>query len=66
MGRLYDALYDHQDSICTVLVRREQLASVMAEVYGRLTDKPGVVIDQGIFTLAARHARGAAARPCCS
>src|SRR6202011_2543593 len=37
MGRLYDALYDHQGSIRTVLVRHEQLASVMAEVYGRLT-----------------------------
>ena len=37
MGRLYDALYDHQGTIRTVLVRHEQLASVMAEVYGRLT-----------------------------
>ena len=35
MGRLYDALYDHQRTIRTVLVRHEQLASVMAEVYGR-------------------------------
>src|SRR5262249_49876698 len=52
MGRLYDALYDHQSSIRTVLVRHEQLASVMAEVYGRLTGKPGVVIGQGIFMLA--------------
>ena len=42
MGRLYDALYDHQDSIRAVLVRHEQLASVMAEVYGRLTGRPGV------------------------
>jgi acetolactate synthase I/II/III large subunit len=52
MGRLYDALYDHQDTIRTVLVRHEQLASVMAEVYGRLTGKPGVAIGQGIFMLA--------------
>src|SRR6516165_11599274 len=52
MGRLYDALYDHQDSVRTVLVRHEQLASVMAEVYGRLTGKPGVAIGQGIFMLA--------------
>jgi acetolactate synthase-1/2/3 large subunit len=52
MGRLYGALYDHQDSIRTVLVRHEQLASVMAEVYGRLTGKPGVAIGQGIFMLA--------------
>ena len=33
MGRLYDALYDHQDSVRCVLVRHEQLASVMVEVY---------------------------------
>ncbi len=52
MGRLYDALYDHQHTIRTVLVRHEQLASVMAEVYGRLTGKPGVAIGQGIFMLA--------------
>ncbi|MGI9381632.1 MAG: thiamine pyrophosphate-binding protein, partial [Methyloligellaceae bacterium] len=52
MGRLYDALYDHQDTVRTVLVRHEQLASVMAEVYGRLTGKPGVAIGQGIFMLA--------------
>jgi acetolactate synthase-1/2/3 large subunit len=52
MGRLYDALYDHQHTIRTVLVRHEQLASVMAEVYGRLTGRPGVAIGQGIFMLA--------------
>ena len=39
MGRLYDALYDHQETIRAVLVRHEQLASVMAEVYGRLTGR---------------------------
>ena len=52
MGRLYDALYDHQGTVRAVLVRHEQLASVMAEVYGRLTGKPGVAIGQGIFMLA--------------
>ena len=52
MGRLYDALYDHQESVRCVLVRHEQLASVMAEVYGRLTGKPGVCTGQGIFMLA--------------
>jgi acetolactate synthase-1/2/3 large subunit len=52
MGRLYDALYDHRDSVRAVLVRHEQLASVMAEVYGRLTGRPGVAIGQGIFMLA--------------
>jgi len=52
MGRVYDALYDHPHTIRTVLVRHEQLASVMAEVYGRLTGRPGVAIGQGIFMLA--------------
>lgn len=52
MGRLYDALYDTQDTVRCVLVRHEQLASVMAEVYGRLTGKPGVAVGQGIFMLA--------------
>ena len=52
MGSLYDVLYDHQDTIRTVLVRHEQLASVMAEVYGRLTGKPGVAVGQGAFVLA--------------
>jgi acetolactate synthase-1/2/3 large subunit len=52
MGRFYDALYDHQDTVRCVLVRHEQLASVMAEVYGRLTGKPGVCVGQGIFMLA--------------
>lgn len=52
MGRLYDALYDHRDTIRTVLVRHESLAGVMAEVYGRLTGRPGVAIGQGAFMLA--------------
>jgi acetolactate synthase-1/2/3 large subunit len=52
MGYLYHALYDHQETIRTVLVRHESLASVMAEVYGRLTGRPGVAIGQGAFMLA--------------
>lgn len=52
MGRIYSALYDRQEHVRAVLVRHEQLASVMAEVYGRLTGKPGVCMGQGIFMLA--------------
>jgi acetolactate synthase-1/2/3 large subunit len=52
MGHIYNALYDHQSTIRAVLVRHESLASVMAEVYGRLTGKPGVAIGQGGFMLA--------------
>jgi acetolactate synthase-1/2/3 large subunit len=49
---LFNALYDHRSTIRTILVRHESLAGVMAEVYGRLTDKPGVAIGQGIFMVA--------------
>ena len=50
-GRIFNALYDHQDSIRTVLVREEGLGAVMADVYGRLTGKPGVVMGQAAFML---------------
>jgi len=50
-GRIFNALYDHQDSIRTVLVREEGLAAVMADVYGRLTGKPGVCMGQAAFML---------------
>ncbi len=48
---LFDALYDHRSTIRTVLVRHESLAGVMAEVYGRLTGRPGVALGQGAFML---------------
>jgi acetolactate synthase-1/2/3 large subunit len=48
---LFDVLFDHRSTIRTVLVRHESLAGVMAEVYGRLTGKPGVAIGQGAFML---------------
>jgi acetolactate synthase-1/2/3 large subunit len=47
-GRIFDALYD-STRIQTILVRHEQVGSIMAEMYGRLTGKPGVVMGQGIF-----------------
>jgi acetolactate synthase-1/2/3 large subunit len=49
---LFDALYDHRSTIRTILVRHESLAGVMAEVYGRLTGKPGIAIGQGAFMLS--------------
>lgn len=51
-GPIWDALYDHQDSVRAVLVREESLGSVMAEVYGRLTGRPGIVMGQGLFVVA--------------
>jgi len=47
-GRIFDALHDSRE-IQTILVRHEQVGSIMAEMYGRLTGKPGVVMGQGIF-----------------
>jgi acetolactate synthase-1/2/3 large subunit len=47
-GRIFDALYD-SSSVRTILVRHEQTGSVMAEMYGRVTGRPGVVMGQGIF-----------------
>src|SRR5438034_6153068 len=47
-GRIFDALYD-STAIQTVLVGHEQVGSIMAEMCGRLTGKPGVVMGQGIF-----------------
>jgi acetolactate synthase-1/2/3 large subunit len=50
-GRLFTALAQHQNTIRTLTVREESLAGVMAEVYGRLTRKPGVIIGQGPWVL---------------
>ena len=49
MGTVFNALYDHRETVRSVLVREEARAGVMAEVYGRLTGRPGVVIAQGAF-----------------
>jgi acetolactate synthase-1/2/3 large subunit len=50
-GRLFMALANHQNEVRTVLVREESLAGVMAEVVGRLTGRPGVIIGQGPWVL---------------
>jgi acetolactate synthase-1/2/3 large subunit len=47
--RIFDALYDHQSKIHTILARHEQGAACMADMYGRLIGKPGVVMGQGAF-----------------
>jgi acetolactate synthase-1/2/3 large subunit len=48
---IFNALYDHRPRIRVVLVREEGLAAVMADVYGRLTGRPGVTMGQGAFML---------------
>ena len=50
-GRIVSGLSKYQNSIRTVLVREESLGGVMAEVYGRLTRRPGVMLGQGPWVL---------------
>lgn len=47
--KVYDALHDVQDKITCILARHEQAAACMADMYGRLTGKPGVFMAQGAF-----------------
>ncbi|MEI3606631.1 thiamine pyrophosphate-binding protein [Pseudogracilibacillus sp. SE30717A] len=49
MMKLYDSLTN--STIKPILTRHEQIASIMAEVYGRLTGKPGVFTAQGAWTV---------------
>jgi acetolactate synthase-1/2/3 large subunit len=48
-GPLFDAVHDHGDRLRFILTRHEQDASVMADVYGRLTGRPGILLGQGVF-----------------
>src|ERR1700749_1642290 len=50
-GRIITGLSKYQNSVRMVTVREESLAGVMAEVYGRLTRRPGVLIGQGPWVL---------------
>src|SRR5690625_3205776 len=46
---MLDEFYETRDSLRVVLTRSEQVASIMAQVVGRLTGKPGVYMGQGPF-----------------
>ena len=50
-GRIVSGLKRYQNALRMVTVREESLAGVMAEVYGRLTRRPGVLIGQGPWVL---------------
>ncbi|SDI20456.1 MULTISPECIES: thiamine pyrophosphate-binding protein [Bradyrhizobium] len=50
-ARIVSSFGKHKNSLRMVLVREESLAAVMAEVYGRLTRRPGVMIGQGPWVL---------------
>uniref|UniRef100_UPI00055E622F thiamine pyrophosphate-binding protein n=1 Tax=Arthrobacter sp. TB 23 TaxID=494419 RepID=UPI00055E622F len=52
MVEVFDALRDLGD-VEAVLVREESLGTVMAEAYGRLTDRAAVVMAQGAWILGA-------------
>ncbi|HCP01244.1 MAG TPA: acetolactate synthase, partial [Rhodospirillaceae bacterium] len=47
---IFRALHDRQDEIRAIVPRDEQTASCMADMYGKLTGKPGVFAGQGGFT----------------
>lgn len=46
---MLDEFHEVRDRFRVVLTRSEQIASVMAQVYGRLTGRPGVFMGQGPF-----------------
>lgn len=46
---MLDEFYEKRDELNVVLTRSEQIAATMAQVYGRLTGKPGVYMGQGPF-----------------
>lgn len=50
-GRIITGLRKYQNSVRMITVREESLGGVMAEVYGRLTRRPGVLIGQGPWVL---------------
>lgn len=50
MSKLYPYLYGNT-AVKPILVRHEQVASIMAEVYGRLTGKPGAYTSQGAWAI---------------
>ncbi|SEP28461.1 Thiamine pyrophosphate enzyme, N-terminal TPP binding domain [Methylobacterium sp. ap11] len=50
-GHVFTALEKRQNSIRTVLVREKPLGAVMAETYGRLTGRPGVLLGRWPWVL---------------
>jgi len=50
-GRIVSGLSQVQNQVRMVTVREESLGGVMAEVYGRLTRRPGVLLGQGPWVL---------------
>jgi acetolactate synthase-1/2/3 large subunit len=49
---IINEFYKYRDVVQMILTRNEQTASCMANMYGRLTGKPGVVICQGPYAIS--------------
>lgn len=49
---IINAFYDYRDSVSVIVTRNEQTASCMANTYGRMTGKPGVVMCQGPYGIS--------------
>ncbi len=50
-GHIYNACESHANALSLTVLRQESLAGVMAEVTGRLTGLPGVIMGQGAWVL---------------
>jgi acetolactate synthase-1/2/3 large subunit len=46
---IWDAMFEYKDKLNIILARHEQAAACMADMYGRLTGKPAVLMGQGAF-----------------
>ena len=46
---LIDGLYQRRDKINVIVTRHEGGASAMADMYGRITKKPGLLLGQGLW-----------------
>jgi len=46
---IFDGLYDHRDSVTSLLVRHEHGASIMADAYARASGRPALIMGQGAF-----------------
>lgn len=49
MPLLLDAFADRKETFKTIVARQEGGAACMADMYGRLTGKPGVLVGQGLW-----------------
>ncbi len=46
---LFEEIYKRKEQIKTIVARHEGAAAAMADMYGRLTHKPGLLVGQGLW-----------------